>query len=74
MIWGFSDVPMTPKTNYFYLWRHQDTTRTPQIIREKPKSFHEYDVRKSQNLEIGDFETIRKDGRRHIMASRAIKS
>ena len=23
---GFSDVSMTPNTNYFYLWRHQDTS------------------------------------------------
>ena len=25
MISGFSDVSMTPQTNYFYLWIHQDT-------------------------------------------------
>ena len=37
MIWGFSDVSMTPKTNAFYIWRHQyipNNSRTIPIILE----------------------------------------
>ena len=31
MISGFSDVSLSPKTNYFYLWRPQDTSKKPRI-------------------------------------------
>ena len=34
MISGFSDVSLTPKTNYLYLLRHQDTSNNPR----NPKS------------------------------------
>ena len=36
MISRFSDVPMTPKTNYLYLWRPQDTSDNS---RTNPKAF-----------------------------------
>ena len=26
MVFGFADVSMAPSTNYFQLWRHQDTS------------------------------------------------
>ena len=29
MISGFWNVSPSPKTNYFYLWRHQDTATKP---------------------------------------------
>ena len=38
MIFGFSDVSMSPKTNIIYVWRHQDTTHNSRknwIIFEK---------------------------------------
>ena len=38
MISGFFDVSMTPKTNDFYLWRHQDTLKNP---RKYTKTFSE---------------------------------
>ena len=36
MISGFVDVSLSPKTIYFYVWRHQDTQHDP---RKKRKSF-----------------------------------
>ena len=55
MIWGFSDVSLSFKTNYFYLWRHQDTSNNP---RRNPK--HSWEIvfyesqhfAKSKTLEI----------------------
>ena len=29
MISGFLDVSLSPKTNYFYLWRPQDISKKP---------------------------------------------
>ena len=40
MISGFLDVSMSPKTNYVYLWRHQETSnnsRVPDTLFEKKK-------------------------------------
>ena len=31
MVFGFWDVSMTPTTQYFALWRHQDTLINPKI-------------------------------------------
>ena len=42
MIWGFSDVSMTPKTNYDYLWRHQDTSNNQ---RKSQTTLKRYDLR-----------------------------
>ena len=48
MIWGFSDVSMTPKTNHVYLWRHQDTPKNP---RKTFKPFQTYSSGISQHFE-----------------------
>ena len=64
MIWEFSDVSITPKTNIIYLWRHQDTLKNP---------------RKSQTIEtyggqaiwkIEHFENLGKVGHRQLMKIR----
>ena len=34
-IWGFSNVSMAPKTNYFHLWRRQDTSNNSRKIKTK---------------------------------------
>ena len=38
MISGFMDVSPSPKTNYFYLWKPQDTSNTP---RQFPNRFRQ---------------------------------
>ena len=40
MISGLLDVSMIPKTNYVYVWRHQDTS----IIPGNPKCFFENSI------------------------------
>ena len=61
MIWGFSDVSMTPKSNAFYFWRHQDASNNP-------RKAHYVGHLKVLNIE--HFGIVGKDGHRKIMKIR----
>ena len=69
MISGVLDVSMTPKTNYFYLWSNQDTSKN---LRKIPNHFQIIisDNRKISDIE--DFENFGKDGHQQIMKIRLI--
>ena len=47
MIWGFSYLSMTPKTNIIYLWKHQ---KTPNIDTQIPNHFPNHYCWKPQNV------------------------
>ena len=65
MITGFLEVSPTPKTNYFYLWRHQDTEKK---IKEIPGAFQIYIIFINLRiLEIQYVGTFGKGGRRQII-------
>ena len=71
MISAFLDVSRPPKTNYFYLWRHQDTQR------KSKKSLEHFKDMIFVNLNISEihiFDNFRKDGHRKMMKIRLIKS
>ena len=60
MIWGFSDVSLSTKTNYFDLWSPQDTSNNSRKI---PNHLKQYYFGKSQKMEINKFENVGRGGR-----------
>ena len=67
MVFGVSDVSMTPKTNIIYFWSHQDTSnnsRIPSYIFEK------YDILKSPNFGIYVFNSFGIGGRQNNLNTR----
>ncbi len=67
MISGFSDVSMTPQTEYLYLWRHQDTSDK---LMKKPKHLWECCFSESQQIGKFGFANFGKRGRRKILKIR----
>ena len=61
MLFGFSDMSMSPKTNYMQLWRHQDTLQRPRKSRIISGKYY---VGQSCFWEIGFFENYGKAGGR----------
>ena len=64
MIWGFSDVSMSSKTNYFYLWRHQDTFKNPRTSEFVYENIIYISISISEINLLGN---VGKDGHRQIM-------
>ena len=52
MIYGFSDVSPSPKTNYVYLWRAQDTQDTSKIPRQMTES--KFEISEIHLLEMSE--------------------
>ena len=69
---GISDLSTSPKTNYFYPWRPQDASNNPRQIPNHCQ--HILFLENLEFLEIGNVETVRKDGRRTIPTIRLTNS
>ena len=72
MIWGFSDVSMTPRTNIIYLRRHQE-----RHFEKHNKIQTIFEISFVGNLkcsEIKNHENVGKDGRRKLPTIRLISS
>ena len=70
MISAFSDVSLSPKTNFIYLWRPQDTSNNSRKLPKHSKKM----FRILECLQIDKFGLVGKDGGRKIPTIRPINS
>ena len=71
MMSDFLNPSPSPKTTYFYVWRHQDTSKKPRksLERVETKLFIKVEFVETRKLDM-----FRKDGHRKRMKIRQIKS